>query len=312
MITSTWTRAGAAALAALLAAGAWAQDEAARPDGDAGSAGYEAPAATGAVAQATPAGSDTTAVRRASRGGTMRPLGPHLGEMIVEMDMPEGAGAGADAGEAAPEDQVVETLRFEPWQMLDEMFLRDDVVYVMRHGPTDWSRLDEKDVAPTDCARQRVMSPEGRERMVQMGRLLAANDVLPGAIVVSEWCRNQQTLDALLAGFDAVDPAIREAIPVETDPGLNLLLALQGAESVEPLRARIEGWDGAPDGRRGPLLIITHFTNIEELTTFTVYEGEILVVDPDRSGRVLGYLRLASAAPDVGHFEAEEEPGADG
>ena len=257
MITSIWTRAGTTALAALLAGGAWAQDEAARPDGDAGSAGYEARAGTGAAAQATPAGSETTAVRRASRGGTMRPLGPHLGEMIVEMDMPEGAGAeGARAGaaeegrtdEAAPEDRVAETLRFEPWQMLDEMFTRDDVVYVMRHGPTDWSRLDDKDVAPTDCARQRVMSPEGRERMVQMGRLLAANDVLPGAIVVSEWCRNQQTLEALLAGFDAVDPAIRETIPVETDPGLNLLLACRGPRASSPCAPGSRAGTARPTG----------------------------------------------------------------
>ena len=36
------------------------------------------------------------------------------------------------------------------------------------------------------------------------------------------------------------------------------------------------------------------------------------MVDPDRAGRVLGYLRLASAAPDVGHFEVEDGPGADG
>ena len=241
--------------------------------------------------------------QRTRRGGTMRQVSPHMGEMLVEMEMP--AQVDDEAGEGLPDDAVTETLRFEPWQMLDEMFLRDDVVFVMRHGPTDWSKLDAKDTAPTDCAAQRIMSEEGRNKMFQMGRLMAANDVLPSTIVVSQWCRNQQTLDELLRGFDAVDPAIRSSLRVETDPDLNLLLALQGAPDVVGLRARVEGWDGDPE-HAGPLLIITHFTNIEELTTFTVYEGEIIILDPDRDNRVLGYLRLGSAGPDIGHFEVEE------
>lgn len=247
---------------------------------------------------------EPVAERRTERGGVMRATGPHIGEMLVEMDMPSEAGPDV----AAPADEVTERLRFEPWQMLEEMFLRDDVVFLMRHGPTDWSKLDNKDVSPTDCAGQRVMSPDGRARMVQMGQLMAANDVVPSAIVASQWCRNQQTLEALLEGFDRVDRTIRERMPVETDPELNLLLALQGAPDVTGLRERVEEWNGPPDGGRGPLLLISHFTNIEELTTFTVYEGEILVLDPDRRNRVLGYLRLASAAPDVGHFEAASGP----
>lgn len=275
-----------AAAAALVPAGGWAQYD------------DRAEAGSGPARVVEPA-----AERRTERGGVMRAASPHMGEMLVEMDMPVEAGAEEDA---AAEGGVTERLRFEPWQMLDEMFLRDDVVFLMRHGPTDWSKLDDKDVAPADCEGQRILSEEGRDRMFQMGQLMAANDVIPSQIVVSEWCRNQQTLDELLRGFDAVDPSLRERIPVETDPDLNLLLALQGARDVTGLRERIETWDGSPADGEGPLLLISHFTNIEELTTFTVYEGEILVVDPDRKNRVLGYLRLASAQPDIGHFEVEE------
>ena len=294
MIATRVMRGLAVSLAAALpAAGAWAQENDPLPDTGAEESYEQGVGTVEAAAEAPPA-------RRTERGGAMRQVSPHMGEMLVEMDMP------AEVGEGLPEDAVRETLRFEPWQMLDEMFLRDDVVFVMRHGPTDWSKLDDKDVAPTDCEGQRMLSPEGRDRMVQMGQLMAANDVVPSAIVVSQWCRNQDTLAALLEGFDAVDPALRETIPVETDPGLNLLLALQGAPDVEVLRERIAGWDGSPDGRPGPLLLISHFTNIEELTTFTVYEGEMLIVDPDREGRVLGYLRLTSAGPDIGHFDVEE------
>jgi predicted ester cyclase len=33
-----------------------------------------------------------------------------------------------------------------------------------------------------------------------------------------------------------------------------------------------------------------------------VFEGETLVLDPDRDNLVLGYVRLRSAGPDIGHF----------
>ncbi|MFQ6546674.1 SixA phosphatase family protein [Aestuariibius sp. 2305UL40-4] len=222
--------------------------------------------------------------------GNVGQVSTHMGEMSVTM--PNG------------EEAVQDRLRFEPFQMVDELFLRDDIVFLMRHGPTDWSFLDRKDVAPTDCENQRVMDEEGRAAMRALGTLMAANEILPGKIIVSEWCRNQQTLEELQAGFADYDPAIPDQIPVETNPDLNLLLSLQGAPDVVGLREMITNWDGQVGD--GPLLLISHFTNIEELTNFQVFEGEMLMIDPDRDNRVIGYLRLRSAAPDVGHFDTEE------
>jgi len=215
-------------------------------------------------------------------------VSPHVGEMAVAL--PESPAPAARR----------ETLRFEPWEMLDELF-RPDIVLLMRHGPTDWSKRDPKDVAAADCERQRVLSPAGAANMRDLGLLLAGNGIKPSKIVVSEWCRGQQTLDNLLVGFETVEPGYGDLVEIETDPSLNLLLSLQGAPNVTALRRRISSWTG--EGKAGPLLIISHFTNIAEITEFNVYEGEILIVDPKRANRVLGYLRLRSAAPDVGHFE---------
>ena len=72
---------------------------------------------------------------------------------------------------------VKEVLRFEPWQMLEELF-RDDIVLLMRHGPTDWSKRDPADVAPDDCENQRVMTEEGKQQMRELGILMVANDIL--------------------------------------------------------------------------------------------------------------------------------------
>jgi len=238
--------------------------------------------------RATLAWALTVAAATAQDTMAIQQVSPHQGEMFATMAAP------ADTRTAR------DTLRFEPYQLIEEMFLRNDVVWVMRHGPTDWSKLDIKGVASTDCANQRVLSEQGRLDMVNLGIILAENEVLPGKIIASEWCRNAQTVEMLLAGAALIDPDYPAQVPVEIDPNLNLLLALNGAPSVGALRRLISSWTG--EGYDRPLLVVTHFTNIEELLDFSVYEGEILVVDPKRGNRVLGYIRLRSARPDVGHF----------
>jgi broad specificity phosphatase PhoE len=204
-------------------------------------------------------------------------------------------GSAADPGRAVREELI-----FAPWDMLGEL-ARDDVVLLMRHGPTDWSKRDMNDVAPTDCENQRVMTEAGKRQMYELGALLVANDLRPGRIVVSQWCRNQQTLEAMRAGMLDADPASLDGVEIETMADLNLLLSLQGAPDVAAMREFIAAWDGGDED--GPLLIISHFTNIQELTERAVFEGEMLLMDPKLENRVLGELKLGSAAPDVGHFE---------
>ena len=236
--------------------------------------------------------------------GSQTPLGriTRLTETMGEMrvDLPASLADRLPARLEADGVRRRDSLRFEPYQMLDELF-RSDIVFLMRHGPTDWSRRDAKNVAPTNCVDQRRLTVEGTDRMRDLGLLLAANDIRPARIVASDWCRNQATRDALLEGVAVIDPDYVDGIDLVTDPALNLLLSLQGAPDVEDLRALISNWDGG-DGS-GPLLVVSHFTNIEELTNFTVFEGEMLMIDPGRDNRVLGYLRLRSAGPDIGHFE---------
>ncbi|MGB3556505.1 MAG: hypothetical protein WBA25_17895 [Jannaschia sp.] len=224
-------------------------------------------------------------------GGLIEQVGRNTGEM--SMTMP-----GISPGDPR---EVTEVLRFEPWQMLDDLF-RDDIVLLMRHGPTDWSMRDATDVAPDDCANQRVMTPEGQRQMFELGALMVANELTPGRIFVSQWCRNQQTLAALRDGMEMTDANALDGVEVTDLPDLNLLLSLQGAPNVTAMRDTISAWDGGEG--RGPLLIVSHFTNIAELTEFNVYEGEMLILDPKRNNRVLGYVRLKSAGPDVGHFDA--------
>ncbi|MFQ6553069.1 hypothetical protein AAD018_012095 [Aestuariibius insulae] len=66
------------------------------------------------------------------------------------------------------------------------MFTRDNIVYLVRHGPTDWSRLDERNVAPTDCENQRVMVDDGHTSVGDIGASFASNGIIPARIDVRE------------------------------------------------------------------------------------------------------------------------------
>jgi phosphohistidine phosphatase SixA len=156
-------------------------------------------------------------------------------------------------------------------------------------------------VAPTDCDNQRIMTPLGEERMRSMGILMAGNGLRPGRIATSERCRAGATADMLREGFALIDPEA-DPVPAERLAAANPA-GQDPAGDVAALRERLMAWDGPGEGDAdGPLLVVSHFDAIEALTRFRVYEGEILIFDPDRGGRVLGYIRLRSAAPDAGRF----------
>ncbi|MEM9796415.1 MAG: hypothetical protein AAF919_07995 [Pseudomonadota bacterium] len=226
---------------------------------------------------------------RETEQGSIEPVSGFTGQMSMTMETP------------MPEDMAVtEVIRFEPWQMLDEMF-RDDLVYVMRGGPTNWAQSDGETAAAMDCDDQRLMTKGGQDNMRQLGALLVANGLGPGEIRVSEWCRTQQTFVSMERGMLDADMNALDGVNVSVDPRLNLFGAEHGNDTVLGLRDAIMEWDGGDE--EGPLLLITHFTNIAELLKFNVYEGEMLMVDPKRNGRVLGYLRLGSATPDSVRFD---------
>ncbi len=223
--------------------------------------------------------------------GVIAPVSGFTGQMSMTMES------------EVPEDMAVEeVIRFEPWQMLGDLF-RDDLVFLMRSGPSDWDSRDADGVAAQDCDGQRLLTADGQDQMRQLGALLVVNDLRPGQIMVSEWCRAQQTYLGLETGMLDADMKALDGVTSGIKPRLSPLGAENGASDVDGLRDLIMDWDGG-DGD-GALLVITHFDNIAALTNFNVYEGEMLIVDPTREGRVLGYLRLGSAAPDSVHYSPE-------
>ena len=225
--------------------------------------------------------------RSTDDGGRIEPVSGFTGEMSMTMEA------------EVPQDMAIEeVIRFEPWQMLDELF-RDDLVFLMRAGPADPEADEAADPGIEGCAGGRLLTEDGEEVMRQLGALLVANGLRPGEIRVSDRCRAQQTYLALERGMLGVEKDALDGLGVDRAPSLDA--APEGeAPDVDALRDAILAWQGGEGD--GPLLMITQFEEIEALTRFRVYEGEMLIIDPRRDGRVLGYLRLGSAIPDPLHF----------
>jgi hypothetical protein len=241
-----------------------------------------------ALLPAAPAAAqDATPTQPPDWEGVIEPVSGFTGQMSMTMETEPPAGMA-----------VEEVIRFEPWQMLDDLF-RDDIVFLMRTGPTDWDAAENAVAGAQDCDAQRRLTEAGRDAMRQFGALLIVNDLRPGEIVLSEWCRAQETYLGLETGMLQADMAALDGLGARMEPGLNPLGADTAPGDVDALRDLVTGWEGSEDG---PLLVLTHFDNIRALTRFDTYEGEILLLDPTRDGRVLGYLRLGSATPDLVRF----------
>ncbi|MEM8824007.1 MAG: hypothetical protein AAGF30_10395, partial [Pseudomonadota bacterium] len=163
--------------------------------------------------------------------GVIEPVSGFTGEMSMTMET------------EVPEDMAVEeVIRFEPWQMLDELF-RDDLVFLMRSGPSDWAAQDAADTAPQDCENQRLLTQDGQDQMRQLGALLTVNELRPGRVVMSEWCRSQQTYIGLETGMLDADMNAMDGMTSDLNSDLNPLGATNGATDTATLEDMIMNWD---------------------------------------------------------------------
>ncbi len=154
----------------------------------------------------------------------------------------------------------------------------------MRHGPTDGEV-------------QQVTTDIGKRQMHRLDAWLIANGLTPGQIVVSEWCRNQQTLDAMSAGMLNADQAALDGAEIAAMGDLNLLLSSQGVSNVMAMPDFVGAWDGGDRNR--PLLSISRFSTVQTVSDRSAFEGRRLLLEPVQENKVMGELKPQSARPDV-------------
>jgi phosphohistidine phosphatase SixA len=140
---------------------------------------------------------------------------------------------------------------------------RPGAIALMRHADAPGSIGDPPGFRLHDCSTQRNLSAKGRADAAAIGARLRAAGVVIEKIVSSPWCRCVDTATLLGLG------------PVSTDATFsNHLTAGDRQQSLtEGARRVIAAWK-AP----GPLLVVTHGSNIRALTGVNPDSGEIVVV----------------------------------
>lgn len=153
---------------------------------------------------------------------------------------------------------------------------RGGYVIYFRHTATDFSRNDAAMTSYTDCANQRLLSPQGRDDARRIGKAIRALRLPAGEVLASPMCR---TMDhATLTFGDATaasDVSLRER--GEGDyPGLVKLLAT-------PVKAGSNRW---LFGHGIPFRAVAGAPHLSE--------GEAVVMKPDgRSWTVVARLLVA-------------------
>jgi phosphohistidine phosphatase SixA len=107
-------------------------------------------------------------------------------------------------------------------------------VVACRHAITDRTRLDRSPVNFDDPSTQRVLSPDGEQQAIDLGRSLAALKIRFGAVLASPFQRTRQSAasmagrveiaEALSAMARGKDVELRQLMSGPVDPGTNRLV----------------------------------------------------------------------------------------
>jgi phosphohistidine phosphatase SixA len=123
-----------------------------------------------------------------------------------------------------------------------------------------------------NCETQRNLSAEGRAQASRIGARFRANGLSTARIVSSQWCRCLETASLLDLG------------PVEELAVLNSFY--QHAERRDVQTQALTTWL-AEQGRREPLVLVTHQVNITALTDHYPSSGELLIIRRSEDGEIL-------------------------
>jgi len=145
------------------------------------------------------------------------------------------------------------------------------VIY-FRHGRTDLTTHDTDRANLAQCATQRKLSEEGRQEMVQIGRLFVQMRIPVGAVLTSPYCRAIDTV-RLAFGRATVEPDLEHTIAAD-------------AATTRHRGAALARLLGTPPGAGTNTVLAGHTGNLQEAAgIWPSPEGVAIVFKPDGQGR---------------------------
>ena len=116
-----------------------------------------------------------------------------------------------------------------------------------------------------DCDTQRNLNDDGRLQSKKIGDFFKKNNIHPGKVFSSEWCRCKDTALIAFKNF-------------ETKKFLNSFFSEQFAKNrknqIKDFHKFIEEWDSNQN-----LIFITHYVVISEILNYAPSSGEIVISD---------------------------------
>lgn len=154
----------------------------------------------------------------------------------------------------------------------------DGRVILMRHTQTVPGVGDPDGFRLHKCSTQRNLNQQGFEQAQGLGNALREADVRIGRVLVSQWCRADDTARLIL------EAAGQNALAREPMPALNNVWEDDSRieQQVEEIRAAIAEWQGP-----GTLLMVSHGVTIRPVTGRSPPQGGFFVLRPDGDGFVI-------------------------
>ena len=134
----------------------------------------------------------------------------------------------------------------------------DGTVIFLRHALAPGNG-DPNNFVLNDCKTQRNLDEPGRKQARAIGKSIAEAKLSLAGIYSSEWCRCIET--ALLLDLGAITPF----------SGLNSFYQNHFPRD-DTLAKLVDKLDSLPHDR-GPVIMVTHFVNIQAITNITVQSG---------------------------------------
>jgi phosphohistidine phosphatase SixA len=151
-------------------------------------------------------------------------------------------------------------------------------IVLIRHAVTESGIGDPPEFKLGDCSTQRNLSDKGRSDAKRIGEAFRKRGIPVAEVLSSRWCR---CLDTAKLAFGKYTPV----------PMLDSMFN----DRNKPIEEKVREFSrvAAQPLMKGNLVMVTHQYNIDEFTGVSPASGEMVIVRPDRAGKVEVIGRLS-------------------
>tara|TARA_B100001057_G_scaffold482655_1_gene558384 strand:+ start:2236 stop:2787 length:552 start_codon:yes stop_codon:yes gene_type:complete len=156
-----------------------------------------------------------------------------------------------------------------------EILKKNNNIIFIRHSLAPGNG-DPQNINLNNCKTQRNLSTEGINQSKKIGNFFKKNNIKPGEVLSSEWCRCKDTAFYAFSNYRTFD-----ALNSFYDPKFYK----NKKKQIKGLKKFIKNWDS-----KSNLVLVTHYVVISEILSLGANSGEIIVTNKDF--KTLGRIKI--------------------